>query len=75
MSYGMERFKVFESNIDPVLRLMHRTGIQSTGWLDAGDKCVRTHLSKVNIDLFCNDWRTLKPVERDDIAPICGCII
>ena len=69
MSYGMERFKVFESNIDPVLRLMHRTGIQSTGWLDAGDKCVRTHLSKVNIDLFCNDWRTLKPVERDDIAP------
>ena len=69
MSYGMERFKVFESNIDPVLRLMHRTGIQSTGWLDAGDSCVRTHLAKVNIDLFCNDWRTLKPLERDDIAP------
>jgi DNA polymerase delta subunit 1 len=69
MSYGTERFKVFESNIDPVLRLMHRTGIQSTGWLNSGDSCVRTHLAKVDIDLFCNDWRTLKPVSRDDIAP------
>jgi DNA polymerase elongation subunit (family B) len=69
MSYGMERFKVFESNIDPVLRLMHRTGIQSTGWLNSGDSCVRTHLSKVDVDLFCNDWRTLKPIARDDIAP------
>jgi DNA polymerase delta subunit 1 len=69
MSYGTERFKVFESNIDPVLRLMHRTGIQSTGWLNSGDSCVRTHLAKVDIDLFCNDWRTLKPIARDDIAP------
>ena len=41
MSHGMERFKVFESNIDPVLRLMHRTGIQSTGWLNSGDSCVQ----------------------------------
>jgi DNA polymerase elongation subunit (family B) len=48
---------------------MHRTGIQSTGWLNSGDSCVRTHLAKVDIDLFCNDWRTLKPVSRDDIAP------
>ncbi len=63
-SYGTERFKVFESNIDPVLRLMHRTGIQSTGWLNSGDSCVRTHLAKVDIDLFCNDWKTLKPVAR-----------
>jgi DNA polymerase delta subunit 1 len=32
--------KVYESNIEPVLRLMHRTCIQSTGWLDSGD-CVQ----------------------------------
>jgi len=48
---------------------MHRTGIQSTGWIDTGNECVRSHLAKVNIDLWCNDWRTLKPVDRDDIAP------
>ena len=62
-------YHVYESNIDPVLRLMHRTGIQSTGWLDTGNDCVRAHLAKVDIDLWCNDWTTLKPVNRDDIAP------
>jgi len=51
------------------LRLMHRTGIQSTGWLDTGDKCIRSHLAHVDMDLFCNDWTTLKPVARDDMAP------
>ena len=61
--------KVFESNLEPILRFMHRSGIQSTGWLETGDKCVRSHLTRCKIDLFCNDWRTLKPVARDDIAP------
>ncbi len=63
------KFKVYESNIDPVLRLMHRTGIQSTGWLDTGDACIRSHLANVDIDLFCNDWTTLKPVEDTNFAP------
>jgi DNA polymerase delta subunit 1 len=67
--FGVNNVKVYESNLDPVLRLMHRTGIQSTGWIDTGDKCVRSHLAHVDIDLFCNDWTTLKPVVRDDIAP------
>lgn len=67
--FGVRNVKVYESNLDPVLRLMHRTGIQSTGWLDSGEKCIRSHLANVDIDLFCNDWTTLKPVARDDIAP------
>jgi DNA polymerase delta subunit 1 len=67
--FGVRNVKVYESNLDPVLRLMHRTGIQSTGWLDTGDKCIRSHLARVDLDLFCNDWKTLKPVARDDIAP------
>ena len=64
-----KKYHVYESNIDPVLRLMHRTGIQSTGWLDTGPNCVRSHLAKTDIDLWCNDWSTLTPVARDDIAP------
>jgi DNA polymerase delta subunit 1 len=63
------KLKVYESNIDPVLRLMHRTGIQSTGWMDSGDTCVRSYLAKVDIDLFCNDWKTLKPVDIPETAP------
>ena len=66
---SFKQFHVYESNLDPVLRLMHRTGIQSTGWLDTGPECVRSHLANVDIDLWCNEWSTMKPVERDDIAP------
>ena len=64
-----ERYRVYEANLDPVLRLMHRTGIQSTGWLDTGSECVQSRLANVDIDLWCNDWKQLKPVDRDDIAP------
>jgi DNA polymerase elongation subunit (family B) len=61
--------KVYESNIEPMLRLMHRSGIQSTGWIDTGSNCVQGNVAKTDIDLFCNDWKELTPVARDDIAP------
>jgi len=61
--------KVYESNVEPLLRFMHRTGIQSTGWLDSGENCVRAHLTRCDIDLFCNNWKTLKPLDIDLIAP------
>jgi len=63
----------YEANIDPVLRFMHRTGIKSTGWLDTGGDCERNFVSTCNIDLFCKDWRSLSPVDRDDIAPLRIC--
>lgn len=62
-----QRYQVYEANLDPVLRLMHRTGIQSTGWLRAQGSPARS--STCAIDLAVSDWRTLKPVDRDDIAP------
>ena len=46
-----KKLKVYESNLDPVLRLMHRTGIQSTGWLDTGDSCYDNNVAYVDIDL------------------------
>ena len=64
-----KKYHVYESNIDPVLRLMHRTGIQSSGWLDTGSKCIRSYLARTDIDLFCNDWQTLTPVEKNETAP------
>jgi DNA polymerase delta subunit 1 len=62
-----QRYQVYEANLDPVLRLMHRTGIQSTGWLRAQGSPARS--STCAIDLVVSDWRSLKPVDRDDIAP------
>ena len=61
--------RVYESNIDPVLRFMHSTGIKSTGWMDTGDSCVKGTYADTDIDLLCNDWKQLKPVENDDISP------
>jgi len=63
------RMKMYESNLDPVLRLMHRTGIQSTGWLDTGDLCTTAYNAHVDIDLECKNWRDLKPVENPETAP------
>ena len=63
-----QKYQVYEANLDPVLRLMHRTDIQSTGWLDAKGR--PGNASSCTVDLVVGDWRTLKPVSRDDIAPL-----
>ena len=60
---------VYESNVDPVLRLMHRTGIQSTGWVDTDDSCTPGYHATVDIDLFCRNWKKLKPLNVTDAAP------
>ena len=60
--------RVYEANIEPFLRLMHRTNIKSTGWLDTGD-AHETDLSTCDVDLYTADWTSLTPVARDDIAP------
>jgi DNA polymerase delta subunit 1 len=64
------RKNVYEGNIDPFLRFMHCTGIQSAGWIDTGNLCIPAYTHETNIDLWCQDWRTLKPVDRSENAPI-----
>ena len=63
-----QKYQVYEANLDPVLRLMHRTDIQSTGWLKAKGR--PGNASSCAVDLVVGDWRTLKPVSRDDMAPL-----
>ena len=65
-----KKLHIYESNVDPVLRLMHRTGIQSTGWIDtSGVECSRSYHTTCDIELNCRDWKGLKPMETTDIAP------
>jgi DNA polymerase delta subunit 1 len=47
---------------------MHRTDIQSTGWLKAKGR--PGNASSCTVDLVVGDWRTLKPVSRDDMSPL-----
>ena len=62
--------KVYEKNLDPVLRFMHRSEIKSTGWVKVPENASPGHDSSCDIDVCVADWRTLKPVDRDDIAPL-----
>lgn len=64
---GMQHY---EANIDPVLRFMHRSGIKSTGWLDTGSKCYKDQRTHCDQCLYCAEWTDLKPVDRDDMAPL-----
>ena len=61
--------KVYESNLEPMLRFMHLTGIKSTGWIDASQSCIQGGYAHTDIDLFCTDWKKLKGVDKDDVAP------
>jgi DNA polymerase delta subunit 1 len=67
-SFG--QLKVYEANFDPVLRFMHVTNITSTGWVDPGPNCEPDLDASCDINLFCPNWKVLRPVARDDIAPL-----
>ena len=66
-SFG--RLKIYESNIDPVLRFMHVTGIKSTGWFEVKD-CELDFSTSCEVNLWASSADMLKPIDRDDIAPL-----
>ena len=70
LTRGDVKFRVYESNIEPTLRLMHEADLEATGWIDAnGPAFTPTSVAHVDIDLWCEDWREMKPIARNDIAP------
>jgi DNA polymerase delta subunit 1 len=61
--------RVYESNIDPVLRFMHVSGCTSTGWINPG-LCEPDADTTCDVNLWAPNWRFITPLERDDIAPL-----
>ena len=61
--------RVYEANIDPVLRFMHCSGISSTGWIDPG-LCEPDAATACDVNLWAPNWRFVTPLARDDIAPL-----
>jgi DNA polymerase elongation subunit (family B) len=68
--------EVFETNVDPMLRMIHEVDIQPAAWvkLEAGDYTATRNpaqngWSRCNIDVVCQ-WDKIKPVEKNDIAPL-----
>ena len=61
--------RVYESNIDPVLRFMHCSNLTSTGWIDPGP-CEPDMETSCEVNLWSPSWRAIKPLARDDLAPL-----
>ena len=61
--------RMYESNIDPVLRFMHVSGCTSTGWIDPG-LCEPDAESTCEVNLWAPNWRLIIPLARDDFAPL-----
>ena len=61
--------RVYESNMDPVLRFMHVTKCSSTGWIDPG-LCEPDLETTCDVNLWSPNWRFISPVVRDDVAPL-----
>lgn len=75
-TFAHKKFRncVYEANIEPFLRLMHRTGIKSTGWFEAEGSEDRGR-SKCATNLWVQKWTDLKVIDRDDIAPFKICSV
>jgi DNA polymerase delta subunit 1 len=61
--------RVYEGNIDPVLRFMHCSGIKSTGWIDPGI-CEPDMESTCEVNLWAPNWRFITALDRDDFSPL-----
>lgn len=61
--------RLYESNIDPVLRFMHVSGCTSTGWIDPG-LCEPDTDTTCDVNLWAPNWRFITPLARDVIAPL-----
>jgi len=65
-SLQREKWKIYEANLDPVLRFMHVSGCTSTGWIEISD-VVDDPDTRCDLNLR----GTLTPVkDKDSIAPL-----
>ena len=67
--------RVYEGNIDPILRFMHRTGINATGWIQVNEDETEPATSESTCDInITAKWDCVKPiVDRDINAPFRIC--
>jgi DNA polymerase elongation subunit (family B) len=64
------KFKLYETNIEPYIRMIHNRKIKPTGWIQINKFCNQTDILEAyaEIDVDCN-WKNIEGVEINDIAP------
>lgn len=67
------KYKLYESNIDPFIRMMHIRDIQPCGWVELKKNSYQFNNSNLvthcQIDIECK-WNVLMKYEKEKIAPI-----
>jgi DNA polymerase delta subunit 1 len=63
------QLKIYESNMDPVLRFMHVSGVRSTGWFEVAGG-TPDYSTSCNVNLWVENYTDITPVDRDDVAPL-----
>lgn len=65
------KFKLYENNIEPYLRFVHKQDLQISGWLKIDeDKCNDTYEFNVKTGKNYNvHWKNIEPYECSNIAP------
>ena len=67
------KVKQYESNIEPMIRFMHKKNVKPSGWIElkAGKYAMNSDIleAKTNIDLQVN-WKYVKAFDNSSIAPL-----
>ena len=70
--YALENkdYSLYEADVDPLLRFMHRSGVKSTGWIEIDERvCSHTADFRSDIQYHVTEWRDIKSIEREEVAP------
>jgi DNA polymerase elongation subunit (family B) len=74
--FMQQKYKLYESNIEPFLRLMHICDIEPTGWVKIPGKTYELNSSILNtscqIDINCK-WNVIQRFKNESMAPIIVC--
>jgi DNA polymerase elongation subunit (family B) len=65
------KYALYESNIDPFLRMVHLRDIEPAGWVKVVDYDINTHIMPTKCQIDINvDWRKVCRVDVERMAPI-----
>lgn len=65
------KYALYESNIDPFLRMVHLRDIEPAGWVKVSDYDINTHIMPTKCQIDINvDWKKVHRIDVEKMAPI-----
>jgi DNA polymerase elongation subunit (family B) len=63
-------YPLYESNIEPLLRLIHLRKLTASGWIEIDERKARKCTDSINDITYAVNWRDLHPAEGNKVAPL-----